>query len=78
MKGKLNPADILSKHWSYATVWPVLRPLLFWMGNTSDISKWDDKKYRSGNSETKGGITQEKEHSDEPIPCLESPVLATT
>jgi hypothetical protein len=28
--GKQNPADILSKHWDYASVWPSLRPLMFW------------------------------------------------
>ena len=28
--GKSNPADILSKHWEFATVWPMLKPILFW------------------------------------------------
>jgi hypothetical protein len=32
--GSMNPADILSKHWSYTKVWPMLRPLLFWEGDT--------------------------------------------
>ena len=32
--GELNPADILSKHWGYAAVWPMLQPLLFWAGDT--------------------------------------------
>jgi hypothetical protein len=32
MPGSSNPADILSKHWDYATIWPTLRPLLFWWG----------------------------------------------
>ncbi len=27
--GALNAAYILSKHWDYATVWTLLRPLLF-------------------------------------------------
>jgi hypothetical protein len=36
--GHLNPADILSKHWTYASVWgSTLRPVLFWQGNTSDL-----------------------------------------
>ena len=35
--GKINPADILSKHWSYRNVWEMLRPILFWKGNTSDL-----------------------------------------
>ncbi len=35
--GKRNPADVLSKHWGYAAVWPFLQPLLFWKGDTADI-----------------------------------------
>ena len=27
--GKSNPADILSKHWEFATVWPMLKSILF-------------------------------------------------
>jgi hypothetical protein len=36
--GHMNPADILSKHWGYQQVWTsALRPLLFWMGDTSTL-----------------------------------------
>jgi len=35
--GELNPADILSKHWAYNQVWPQLKALLFWKGDTADI-----------------------------------------
>ena len=31
-----NAADMLSKHWGYQQVWPVLQPLLFWPGDTAD------------------------------------------
>ncbi|MEM6745039.1 MAG: Ty1/Copia family ribonuclease HI, partial [Pseudomonadota bacterium] len=34
--GKINPADILSKHWGYQQVWPLLRTLLFTHGDTAD------------------------------------------
>ena len=34
--GPKNPADILSKHWGYQCVWPQLRTLLFWQGDTAD------------------------------------------
>ena len=34
--GKLNPADILSKHWAWKDVWPFLQPLLYWQGDTND------------------------------------------
>ena len=33
--GKSNPADILSKHWEFANVWPMLKPILFWRGETA-------------------------------------------
>lgn len=36
--GETNPSDILSKHWDYATIWQVLKPLLFWAGDTADIA----------------------------------------
>ena len=32
--GKENPADIMSKHWGYSDVWPMLRAMLFWEGDT--------------------------------------------
>ena len=34
INGKDNPADILSKHWSHNIIWPLLRPILFWTGDT--------------------------------------------
>ena len=35
--GKINPADILSEAWACASVWPTLRPLLFWRGDTANL-----------------------------------------
>ena len=35
--GITNPADILSKHWDYSSVWSVLKPLLFHRGDTADL-----------------------------------------
>ncbi len=43
--GSLNSADILSKHWAYSQIWPTLRPVLFWMGDTADLL---DEKYNKG------------------------------
>jgi hypothetical protein len=37
--GKSNPADILSKAWGYQQIWDLLRPLLFWEGDTLDLTK---------------------------------------
>ena len=41
--GKSNPADILSKHWEFATVWPLLKPILFWRGETATQLKGSDR-----------------------------------
>ena len=41
--GKNNPTDILSKHWEFATVWPMLKPILFWRGETATQLKGSDR-----------------------------------
>ena len=41
--GKSNPADILSKHWEFATVWPLLKPILFWRGKPATQLKGSDR-----------------------------------
>ena len=40
---KSNPADILSKHWEFATVCPMLQPILFWRGETATQLKGGDR-----------------------------------
>ena len=40
---KSNPADIFSKHWESATVWPMLKPILFWRGETATQLKRSDR-----------------------------------
>ena len=35
--GKDNADDIVSKHWGYQQVWKLLKPLLFYSGNTGDL-----------------------------------------
>ena len=37
IRSECNPADILSKHWVYSQVWDLLKPILFWKGDTMDI-----------------------------------------
>jgi hypothetical protein len=37
LPGKYNPADILSKHWAYASVWQTMNALLFARGDTWDL-----------------------------------------
>ena len=34
--GAENPADILSKHWGYSQVYPLLRPILFFRGDAAN------------------------------------------
>ena len=36
--GISNPADILSKNWEFANIWPLLKPSLFWKGDTDDLN----------------------------------------
>ena len=36
INGKINPTDILSKHWDHHCAWPTLKPLLFWKGDTME------------------------------------------
>ena len=35
--GQENPSDILSKHWGYSQIWDILKPILFWNGDTADL-----------------------------------------
>jgi hypothetical protein len=37
--GNINPADILSKHWGYSQVWHILKPILFWKGDTAMVQE---------------------------------------
>ena len=36
ISGKMNPVDILSKHWDHHCVWPTLKTLLSWKGYTME------------------------------------------
>jgi hypothetical protein len=37
LSGKANPSNILSKHWGHQAINPILRPILFFSGNTADL-----------------------------------------
>jgi len=59
LPGHLNPADILSKHWGYQQVWPMLRTVMFWKGNPSEIlleSTQPEQKGSDKISVVEGGI----------------------
>lgn len=42
LPGSMNPADILSKHWAYTNIWPMLQALLFFPGDTSSLIEDDN------------------------------------
>jgi hypothetical protein len=37
LPGEFNPADIMTKHWGYQTIWRLLQPLLFYQGDTAEL-----------------------------------------
>ena len=37
LPGELNPADILTKHWGYSQIWPMLQAVMFWRGDTGTL-----------------------------------------
>jgi hypothetical protein len=41
--GKKNPADIVSKQWSYPQVWHLLQLLLFYSVDTKNLINPDEK-----------------------------------
>jgi hypothetical protein len=47
--GKKNPADIVSKNWSYPQVWHLLKLLLLYSGDTKDLINPDEKE-KTGNN----------------------------
>ena len=53
--GKLNPADIVSKHWAYPQVWHMLQPILFYSGDTKDLIKDEDQDMKQSSEEEKKG-----------------------
>jgi hypothetical protein len=59
LSGDSNPADILSKHWGYQQVWQLLRPLLFWEGDTADLLCEDTIRNATTRERGVTGSTQE-------------------
>ena len=58
ISGKINPADILSKHWwGYSQVWGQLKTVLFWKGDTGTIKDQNQAHPPS----TERGVTKSKQ-----------------
>ena len=53
VRSEANVSDMLSKHWGYIETWPLLRPLMFWQGDTIDLSHAD-----KGTSSSRRGVTK--------------------
>jgi hypothetical protein len=66
--GLINPADILSKHWGYQQIWPTLKTILFWMGNTADlIDEQEDPGIWKGSitdSDITSPVSNDPSHAD--------------
>jgi hypothetical protein len=49
---KLNPADIVSKHWAYPQIWHLLKLLLLYSGDPGDLMEpAEDKKEKAKTDE---------------------------
>ena len=57
IKGKDNPSDILSKHWSHSATWPNLKPIMFHEGDTINNEEKTNKK---ANSTDGRGVLEKK------------------
>jgi len=79
--GHINPADILSKHWGYQQIWPTLKPILFWMGNTADlIDEEDDTRIWKGsntNSDITSPVSNDPSHASNRDPSKPRPVTSS-
>ena len=52
ISGETNPADVVSKHYGHQAAWPLLKPLLFWQGDTAELlPKAPNKVDKLGNAE---------------------------
>jgi hypothetical protein len=72
INGKNNPADIVSKHWSYPQIWHRLQAILFYSGDTSDLIKEDEAMNNNGdeNMEEERKIVQIKNELIQKRKCL--------
>ena len=59
LAGALNPADILSKHWGYQQVWPILQPIMFWRGDTAKLLLPDESEQAKGSVKDSPGTTNQ-------------------
>ena len=58
VSGDTNPADVLSKHWDFGSMWKRLKPILFWNGDTADLIEKEEPDPK-GNEETGEMVTKD-------------------
>ena len=75
IRSETNPADILSKHWDNASIWPQLRPILFWEGDTAQIKAYDE--WKRADLEAKRLADQAREAKEKKLKA-NAPTAATT
>jgi hypothetical protein len=66
--GKANPADIVSKHWGYPQVWHLLKPILFYSGDTADLIHRKDIEFNPDPHPVQEK-SKEKQESTAPSHC---------
>jgi hypothetical protein len=52
IRSEFNVADMLSKHWGFQTTWPLLRPLMFWQGDTIRLFEDQDSTKEKSKKKT--------------------------
>ena len=71
--GKSNPADVLSKHSGFQQFWPLIQPILFWLGDPTSLenSLLEDRTDPKSVSTRESGECQEK-NSTASRGCMET------
>jgi hypothetical protein len=78
IRSKSNPADVLSKHCGFPQMWPHVKPLLFWRGDTEEIPDGIKNKHKDdvdvlSHPERDGGEYQETSDGSPGLPSKCNP-----
>jgi hypothetical protein len=74
--GTVNPADILSKHWGYSQIWPMLQSILFWQGDTTPLLEREDSQPAPPKGSDKSLVKPVETPRTEEKPGVETPVTS--
>jgi hypothetical protein len=56
--GKENPADMLTKYLTYSEVMPILKPILFWRGETTQPASIKGELHPDASSNSNADVTE--------------------